>query len=343
MKKRITIFAVLTSIVILLFSAAASAATPQRLIVPAYYDSTTIWNQTYATLTAGDIVIVNPNSGVGASKSSTYTGIVTNLNNRGIIAAGYVYTSYGARAQSQVKAEIDNYFNWYGVATIFFDEVATGQSSLSYYSSLYSYVKSRGGMVILNPGTVPDEGYMAISDIVTVYEDNYSQYVKASFPAWMSKYNSYKLAHMVYGCPAASLQNAVSLSQARNAGYVYITDISSHQWRYLPTYITTEKALLGGSTPTATPTTTPTPTPTVTPTATPTPTPTVTPTPTPTATPTATPTPIVTPTPTPAPTDYKALYEAALVTINQKDQQIAALNQAMAAFKAGLKAYIDSH
>lgn len=329
-KKWIIAFAFFCAAVILL-SISASAVTPQRLIVPAYYDGTAIWNQTYAALTAGDIVIVNPDSGVGASKSSAYTGIVTNLKNKGIVPAGYVYTSNGTRAPSDVKLEIDEYYNWYGVTTIFFDEAATGSSYLPYYQDLYNYVKSRGGMVILNPGTVPNEGYMSVSDVVTVFEDSYSNYAHTSFPAWTAKYSPFKIAVLVYGCPAANLQDAVSQSRAQNAGYVYFTDASRHQWSYLPSYIAAEKALLNGSSPPASPTPAPAPTPTPTLTSTPT----LTPAPTPTST--------LSPTPVPTPTDYQALYEAALATIAEKDQQIASLNQQMADFKAGLEEYIDTH
>jgi hypothetical protein len=65
-------------------------------------------------------------------------------------------------------------------------------------------------------------------------------------------------------------------------------------------------------------------------------TPTVTPVPTatPTVKPTPTTVPTVTPSPTPVPTDYKTLYEQALATIADRDNQIAILQNRLDRIKA---------
>lgn len=57
-----------------------------------------------------------------------------------------VYTSYGARGLTAIKAEIDKYYQWYGVDGIFFDEVYYADcAKVSYYQNLYNHVKAKGG------------------------------------------------------------------------------------------------------------------------------------------------------------------------------------------------------
>ena len=88
---------------------------------------------------------------------------------------GYVYTSYGARALSAVKADIQAYLKWYKVNGFFFDEVAANSANVTYYSNLTSYVKSLNPayLVVLNPGTVPSvKNYLDFADVTVVNEDS---------------------------------------------------------------------------------------------------------------------------------------------------------------------------
>jgi hypothetical protein len=230
-----------------------------RLLIPTYFESNSIWAKAYAVMTAGDIAILNPNNGVGASKDTVYTNIVHNIVSRSIIPVGYVYTSHGTRAAATVKAQIDNWFSWYGITGIFLDEVGEAASTLPYFTDMYNYVKTRNGLVILNPGTVTLEQFVTISDIICDYEDSYTNYVSATFPAWRKSYPTSKFANLAYSCSAAQCANAVTLANARGTGYVYFTDdVLNNPWDSLASYLTSEKALLGGS-PTPTPTPTPTP------------------------------------------------------------------------------------
>jgi len=268
----------------------------QYVAIPAYFypsyppAATDYWGIVNSTLKSGEIVIVNPNSGSGLTKSSSYDQMIMSTKAKGIVNLGYVYTSYGLRSLTSVKLEIDNYFNWYGVNSIFLDEtpyqVSTDQWQLTYYKDIFTYIKNRGGRVMLNPGMVPDERYLTVADQIVIFESGYLKYISASFPAWIANYPASRFVHLVYNTPVTSLSNTIALSKQRNAGYIFITndDIlpDGNPWNTLPNYWLDEisQKCLNIPIPTSTPT------PTIAPTAIPTLKPTLIPTLAPTIVPT---------------------------------------------------------
>ena len=145
---------------------------------------------------------------------------------------GYVHTSYGARAISTVEADVDAWYSLYPTVNgIFVDEVASDPATAaSYYTPLFQYVKGKSAsvLVILNPGTIPDQAYMRAADIVVTFEDTYENYTNGSYPpnpAWISTYSRWRFWHLVLSAATvADLHNAISLARERNVGYVYVTD-----------------------------------------------------------------------------------------------------------------------
>ena len=80
---------------------------------------------------------------------------------------GYVYTLYGKRPLSEVKAEIEKYFQWYDVNGIFLDE--TSENDESYYHDIADFVRGieKSNLVVLNPGTIPSaKAYFDFADLV---------------------------------------------------------------------------------------------------------------------------------------------------------------------------------
>lgn len=154
-----------------------------------------------------------------------------------------------------MKTDIDRYYNWYGTVDVFLDEASTDSTDITLYRDYYTYIKNRGGRVMLNPGTVPDQGYMTVSDQIMIFEDNYSAYASASFPVWISAYPASRFVHLVYQTPQNSLSTAISLAKQRNAGFIYITDdVLDNPWDTLLPYWQTEVNLkCQGTVPTATP------------------------------------------------------------------------------------------
>ncbi|MGB8703261.1 MAG: spherulation-specific family 4 protein [Thermosynechococcaceae cyanobacterium] len=220
----------------------AKAGLCQSLSIPAYFfpgGSPNYWTEAIASAPQVDVMIMNPNSGPGGALDPSYVTAVANAQAVGIKVLGYVPTSYGNRAASLVKSDINLYRNWYKVDGIFFDETASVANKISYYKSLAQYVRSgRGNFVMLNPGIFPDQGYMKIADRVIVFENTYSAYVRSwTPPTWLYNYPAQRFVHLVHATSAAQLGNAVTLSTQRNASSVFITnDVLPNPWDTLPSY-----------------------------------------------------------------------------------------------------------
>jgi len=282
------------------FVNAQAQQTSTRMLIPLYiYPAGSAWaNVVNANFYENIDVVINPNSGVGTSQSSDYVNGVNQLRAGNVGVYGYVYTGWGTRLSTTVKAEIDNWQAWYNVDGIFLDEASVSTSNLFYYSDLWTYITAKGMKVILNAGTNTDEAYTTVSDLVVIYENIPAQ--SLSVAGWIANYPASKFAALQYEASVAQMRDFVALAKANNIGYIYVTDdLAPNPWDALASYLAEEAALLAGGPipPTPTPTSLPV-TQSITPTFTPTVTSSVTPTYTATGTPTSTATKTSTPTPT---------------------------------------------
>jgi len=215
-----------------------------RISIPAYFYPGSIWDQAISGAPATAFMTMNPSNGVGESIDSEYVEVVANAQQAGVMVLGYVYTDYGNRSSSIVKSEIDQYKEWYHIDGIFLDEVSSHSEDLPYYQDLYDYILSTpagnpmGTFVKINPGTVPDEEYMQVADIVVVFEDDFSSYETRTFPDWiLTNYPSTRFEHLVINTPPDKFLHAWDLSRERNAAWVYITDDDlDNPWDSLPSY-----------------------------------------------------------------------------------------------------------
>jgi len=214
---------------------AADAGAPQAVGLPMYVDPTTsasAWTQATAAAPTVALLVANPDSGPGATADPQYTQAIVTAHAAGQTIVGYVHTSYGARPIAQVEADIDSWYSFYpAIDGVFSDETSTDTTTVSaYYQPLYDYVKAKSGArtVIINPGTMIDEAFMAVGDIVVAFEDTYANYTAGSYPAtpsWVASYSRWRFWHLVLSASTtADMQNAVTLARQRNAGYVYVTD-----------------------------------------------------------------------------------------------------------------------
>jgi len=81
------------------------------------------------------IAIMNPNSGPGDSYDSEYANAVANV-------IGYIATNYSSNGNiSNLLQQVSNYNSWYGVNGIFYDEMSTQASNVSFYQNLYYQTK----------------------------------------------------------------------------------------------------------------------------------------------------------------------------------------------------------
>lgn len=222
-------------------SQAACAGEPQSIAVPSYFYPGSLWTKMENANPTVRLAVMNPNSGPGDAQNQDYVNQVNKSQSAGLTVLGYVHTSYGARDIAAVKAEVDRYYEWYGVDGIFLDEASTNcDLATTYYAELYDHIKSKGGqaMIVHNPGTHPEkECYMPVADVLVTFEGTHSTYVNNySAPAWESAYPANRFWHLVYDSPGSkAMERDIRLSKERGAGYVYVTpDVLPNPWDTLP-------------------------------------------------------------------------------------------------------------
>jgi len=267
-------------------SAHADGATTgsQHMAIPAYfYPNPTYpeWPQMNAAGVgkggAVAIAVMNPSSGPGTRQNSDYARAVNEAKAAGIKVYGYVYTSYGSRSWSGtrgVKADIDKYYQWYGVDGIFLDEAEYRDcSDETYYQTIYEHIRKKDSLypdnppdgevttttadgkvvssprknyVVQNPGTQTQECYFKRADIMVNFEGRYSTYASSSYedPSWMKntdgtyKHEPSRFWHLVYDASATDIPQAVDFGKHRNAGYMYVTPDGesgdTNPWNELP-------------------------------------------------------------------------------------------------------------
>jgi len=204
----------------------------QRLAIPSYFyptffNPTGYWQQMQSAAPYASICVINPGSGPGGSSNSDYVTQTKLAQAAGMKVLGYVHTSYTGVTLGAIEAQIDSYYGWYSVDGIFVDEVSTSPVNQPYYLSVYNYVKGKAGsdIVVVNPGTVPDESYMAACDIMCNCEVDLGTYRVRAAAAWEVNYPSSRFWHIIYSVlTAAQRDEVLTLSRNFRAGYVHITN-----------------------------------------------------------------------------------------------------------------------
>jgi hypothetical protein len=209
---------------------------PLKILVPLYVYPGAAWDALIAASSKVKIIaIINPNSGPVSSVDSAYSTYMTKMKNAGIEMVGYVYTSYGERAVSAVKADIDTYVAKYPLVTgIFLDEASNDKSKLPVYTQIYDHIMSKPGYahVILNPGTQPDQGYLAISTNIMILENYATSVATTSYNSWVKCATNvsqkagykYRFSGIVHSASASSQASYLRSMQGMGIGLVYVTD-----------------------------------------------------------------------------------------------------------------------
>jgi hypothetical protein len=162
-----------------------------------------------------------------------------------VTTIGYVFTGYGTRDISTVKAEIDEWADhWvtHGLSGIFIDEMSTETSTLSYYEELYEYILSKTGLdeVHGNPGVSSEEAFVSAPTTTSlVISENYmSEWPSYSTDSWVNEYDAARFSMLVHtASTTGEMQKAIDLAVQRNIGLVYVTDDAMpNPWDMLPTY-----------------------------------------------------------------------------------------------------------
>jgi hypothetical protein len=222
-----------------------TTAVCERLAVPAYFSPPYWETAIHSKDPPADMILDVSGMGAGTAPDTALQGVVRQTQAAGITVLGYSSTVDGQRSAAQVEADVRHYAAWYGVTSIFLDRVSGKPQQLDYYKGIADYIHraQRGAQVWLNPGVYPDRGYMAVGDVVMVFEGTYAQYLTDSVPGWAGQYPAARFADTVYAAPGAVLANSLRMAQRGRAGHVYVTDlVGSDPYQGLPSYWQTEAA-----------------------------------------------------------------------------------------------------
>ena len=226
-------------------------STAQFLAIPAYFPPGSLWCRMEKGFPVVRIVVINPDNGPGRTVDSGSLAQVRQSQKAGLLVLGYVFTQYGSRDAAVVGSEIDKYHAWYEVNGIFLDEVSSNANYQAYYAAFNIAVKKRdpAALTVLNPGTMPDECYMSIADIMVTFEGPLATYLSDYEPAvWLRRYPPDRFWHLIYAAPTSLLASqAIALSKQRGVGWIYVTPASvPNPWQSLPSnsYWANELALV---------------------------------------------------------------------------------------------------
>jgi len=206
-----------------------SAAT--KLIVPLCVYPGSSWTTVATSASLVEIVvIINPNNGPDSSPNSDYVTYMQMLYDAGVDLVGYVHTSNGNRSLSAVEADIGTYASQYPLLSgIFFDETATTSDKISYYATIYEYTMSMPGWKydILNPGVVPDSGYLAVSTHIITLENEGAMISSLANPSWATCDTKDRFGAIVNTANSSTMESVVNtLLNETYFGYIYVTDVA---------------------------------------------------------------------------------------------------------------------
>lgn len=240
--------------------------TRQKLLVPAYFyiaaDGEVGCQEIpaeddckFAPLLVSDphvrrIVILNPSSHPDddqrGGRLDGYTRFIDALIDGGNSIVMYIPTNYGQRNINEVKAEVDNFLEWYpSIEGFFFDEMSSQCADAPYYHDLYAYRGTSPDykLTIANPGTNVPACYANSADILVTFEGNPESYASWSPERWTGVYGSSRFAHLIHTAPEAELTGLVKVWKSHPVQYIYITDDTlSNPWDTIATYWEAEVA-----------------------------------------------------------------------------------------------------
>jgi Spherulation-specific family 4 len=163
---------------------------PSGVLVPAYeYPEPPRWNVltdvARTMMLGGLLVVANDNSGHFKKADEKYTKAIEALQGACSPVLGYVHDCYdntgtGALCPrtTDIMDDVDQWFTIYGVDGIFIDQLL--RERVEHAERLVQDVlnRRRDAIVVLNPGNIPEEDFMARTHpaIVVIQEDRFADY-----------------------------------------------------------------------------------------------------------------------------------------------------------------------
>jgi len=240
----------LLAIPVIAESGAYTMAPRSGMLIPLYiYPALGAWDPLYTAIqthpSVDFIIVINPSSGPGQDTKPdvNYCREIARLNSYpNVRTVGYVPVDYGRKALESAFADIAKYVGW-GVADsqlamqgIFVDEspqIADSHNT-TYLEQIRQNIKNQkglsGGLIVMNPGMVPDGQILSSADRTVVFEERFSTYVSMQAAKQLSALpDRGALACLIHSVPPnfdkAALKTLVN-ELKELAGSIFITDLA---------------------------------------------------------------------------------------------------------------------
>jgi hypothetical protein len=219
-----------------------------HMIVPAYWQPDAQWQRIIADAPTVGMIIFNPASGPGTATDPVYPPVIAQAQAAGIRVLGYVATDYGQRAEADIDADVNGYYDLYAPSGIYFAEgpMESDCDTLQpLYQRLTALARSRGSNVYVAIGTRYCPTFITFSDLMVEFAETYSMYQSYSSPQWMPAGSPERFCHFVSEVPDAAAAAVLSRALRLGAGWVFTTDgTAPNPWAALPSYYDQEVAAL---------------------------------------------------------------------------------------------------
>ena len=217
-----------------------------RLVVPAYYAPGPDWDRIIAASDVVGMIIFNPNSGPGMTTDPAYTSAIKKARDAGIRVLGYVATDYGQRAEADINADVNGYYDLYQPSGIYFAEgpmEADCTTLEAEYRRLTSLARTRAQGTYVAIGTRFCPTFITFSDLIVEFAEDWKTYQSYKVPDWMPAASPERFCQFINSVPPDVASQALSTAVSYGAGWVFATDgTAPNPWAALPSYFDEELA-----------------------------------------------------------------------------------------------------
>ncbi|KAF2666836.1 hypothetical protein BT63DRAFT_427252 [Microthyrium microscopicum] len=227
-----------------------SVAPRSGMLIPLYmYPVPGAWDPLYTAIqthpSVDFIVVINPASGPGAGAlpDSNFAREIMRMNSYpNVRTIGYVAANYGRKAAAEAFAEIGKYTGWsqsnpqLAMQGIFLDESPqlADSPNRTFLEQIRTNVKSNkalsGGLLVMNPGMIPDNQILQTADRTVVFEERYQTYVNLQAAKQLAALpDRNALVCLMHSIPADmdKVQIKAIVNELRElAGSIFLTDLS---------------------------------------------------------------------------------------------------------------------
>ncbi len=208
-------------------------------VVPAYFHpalAAADWATLASVAPQLQLVVLNVANGPGEVEDPAFVDVVRNARTAGAPFAGYVDTNYGRKTSDEVLSELHRYWKWYGVCNVFLDRSASGVEHVSRYREIAVHCRAFGAdLVAFNHGTYPAPEYAEHADLLGTFEGPLPAFLDLEVPSWVHDLPARQFFHLLYSTPTEVAEPVRLLSEERNVGALYRTELSPpNPWSGLP-------------------------------------------------------------------------------------------------------------